>query len=78
MYTIGFSIVRCPQCPFLRHLCGLLEVVPFVGNITAHLTSIMALSQGGGYVHGPGLCLAPMHLIPVYPVLYHHAAGMRQ
>lgn len=49
MYTIGFSLVGIRHALFFAILCGLLEVVPFVGNITGStLTSIMALSQGGG------------------------------
>lgn len=49
MYTIGFSLVGIHNALFFAILCGLLEVVPFVGNITGStLTSIMALSQGGG------------------------------
>lgn len=49
MYTIGFSLVGVHNPLFFAILCGLLEVVPFLGNITGStLTSIMALSQGGG------------------------------
>jgi predicted PurR-regulated permease PerM len=49
MYSIGFSIVGIHYALFFAVLCGLLEIVPFVGNITGStLTSIMALSQGGG------------------------------
>ncbi|HVU58904.1 MAG TPA: AI-2E family transporter [Puia sp.] len=49
MYMIGFSLVGVHNALFFAILCGLLEVVPFVGNITGStLTSIMALSQGGG------------------------------
>ena len=49
MYTIGFSLIGVHNALFFAILCGLLEVVPFVGNITGStLTSIMALSQGGG------------------------------
>jgi len=49
MYSIGFSLVGVHNALFFAILCGLLEVVPFVGNITGStLTSIMALSQGGG------------------------------
>lgn len=49
MYSIGFSIVGIHYALFFAILCGLLEIVPFVGNITGStLTSIMALSQGGG------------------------------
>jgi len=49
MYTIGFSLIGVHNALFFAILCGLLEVIPFVGNITGStLTSIMALSQGGG------------------------------
>lgn len=49
MYSIGFSLVGIHNALFFAILCGLLEIVPFVGNITGStLTSIMALSQGGG------------------------------
>jgi predicted PurR-regulated permease PerM len=49
MYSIGFSLLGIHYALFFAFLCGLLEVVPFVGNITGStLTSIMALSQGGG------------------------------
>jgi predicted PurR-regulated permease PerM len=49
MYSIGFSIVGIRNAILFAILCGLLEVVPFVGNFTGSiLTSLMALSQGGG------------------------------
>jgi len=48
MYGIGFSIVGVENAIFFAILCGLLEIVPFVGNLTgAALTSLMALAQGG-------------------------------
>ncbi len=48
MYGIGFSIVGVKNALFFAILCGLLEVVPFIGNIAGTtLTLIMALSQGG-------------------------------
>jgi predicted PurR-regulated permease PerM len=50
MYTIGFSLVGVNSPVFFAILCGLLEIVPFVGNITGStLTCLMALSQGGGF-----------------------------
>jgi predicted PurR-regulated permease PerM len=50
MYTIGFSLVGVQTPIFFAILCGLLEIVPFVGNITGStLTSLMVLSQGGGF-----------------------------
>ncbi|TDH28593.1 AI-2E family transporter [Segetibacter sp. 3557_3] len=49
MYFIGFSIVGVKNAIFFAILCGVLEIVPFVGNLfgTA-LTLIMSLAQGGG------------------------------
>jgi predicted PurR-regulated permease PerM len=56
MYGIGFSIVGIKSPLFFAILCGLLEVVPFVGNLTGStLTVIMALSQGGGIVMALGV-----------------------
>jgi predicted PurR-regulated permease PerM len=49
MYGIGFSIAGVRNAIFFAILCGLLEIVPFVGNITGtSLTILMALTQGGG------------------------------
>ena len=50
MYSIGFSIVGVHNPFFFAILCGILEIIPFVGNITGStLTCLMALSQGGGF-----------------------------
>jgi len=49
MYGIGFSIVGVKNALFFAMLCGLLEIIPFIGNLVGTaLTLIMALSQGGG------------------------------
>ncbi|MBC7829191.1 MAG: AI-2E family transporter [Chitinophagaceae bacterium] len=49
MYSIGFSIAGVKNAVFFAILCGLLEVIPFVGNITGTaLTILMAITQGGG------------------------------
>jgi predicted PurR-regulated permease PerM len=49
MYSIAFSLIGIRYALFFAILCGLLEIIPFVGNITGStLTCIMALSQGGG------------------------------
>jgi predicted PurR-regulated permease PerM len=48
MYGIGFTIVGVKHAIFFAVLCGLLEIVPFVGNIVGTLlTILMAVSQGG-------------------------------
>jgi predicted PurR-regulated permease PerM len=49
MYGIGFTIVGVKNALFFAILCGMLEIVPFVGNLIGNgLTVIMVLSQGGG------------------------------
>jgi predicted PurR-regulated permease PerM len=49
MYGIGFSIVGVKNAFFFAILCGLLEIIPFVGNLTGNaLTILMAITQGGG------------------------------
>jgi predicted PurR-regulated permease PerM len=49
MYGIGFSIAGVKNAIFFAVLCGLLEVIPFVGNIAGTaITMLMALTQGGG------------------------------
>lgn len=49
LYGIGFSLAGIPNAIFFAVLCGVLEIVPFVGNLTGSgLTLLMAISQGGG------------------------------
>ncbi|MGZ8558630.1 MAG: AI-2E family transporter [Chitinophagaceae bacterium] len=49
MYSIGFSIVGVKYAVFFAILCGLLEIVPFIGNLTGNLLAIlMVIIQGGG------------------------------
>ncbi|MBC7775638.1 MAG: AI-2E family transporter [Phycisphaerae bacterium] len=48
MYGIGFSIAGVKHALFFAVLCGLLEIVPFVGNITGTaVTVLVSLAQGG-------------------------------
>lgn len=48
MYGIGFSIVGIENALFFAILCGLLEVVPYVGNIIGTtLTVVVTALQGG-------------------------------
>ena len=47
-YTIGFTIVGVKNAVFFAVLCGLLELVPFVGNLTGTiLTILMSMIQSG-------------------------------
>lgn len=48
MYSIGFSIVGIDSPIFFAVLCGLLEIVPFVGNLTGSaITVLVTVAQGG-------------------------------
>lgn len=48
MYGIGFSLIGVQHALFFAVLCGLLEIVPFVGNLTGvSLTILMTLATGG-------------------------------
>jgi predicted PurR-regulated permease PerM len=48
MYGIGFSIAGVKNAVFFAILCGLLEIIPFIGNLAGTaLTLLMALTQGG-------------------------------
>ncbi|MCF8450395.1 MAG: AI-2E family transporter [Taibaiella sp.] len=47
MYGIGFSIIGVENAFFFAILCGLLEIVPFIGNITGTIiTFLVAAVQG--------------------------------
>jgi len=47
MYGIGFSIIGVKNALFFAILCGLLEIVPFIGNLTGTtLTVLVAIVQG--------------------------------
>jgi len=49
MYGIGFSIIGVKNAFFFAILCGLLEIVPFIGNLTGtSLTILVSVVQGAG------------------------------
>ena len=48
MYSIGFSIVGVKNAIFFAVLCGLLEIVPFVGNLTGNAITILSVIMQGG------------------------------
>ena len=68
MYGIGFSIAGVKYALFFAVLCGLLEIVPFVGNLTGTLiTVLMALAQGGtGVVIGVVITYLLVQFIQTY------------
>lgn len=49
MYGIGFTIAGVKSAVFFAILCGLLEIIPFIGNIVGtSLTVLFSVIQGGG------------------------------
>ncbi len=48
MYSIGFSIVGVKNAIFFAVLCGMLEIVPFVGNLTGNAITVLAVVMQGG------------------------------
>lgn len=50
LYGIGFSIVGVKNAFFFAILCGVLEIVPYVGNLTGTaITLLMTMAQGGDF-----------------------------
>jgi predicted PurR-regulated permease PerM len=47
MYGIGFSILGVENALFFAILCGLLEIVPFVGNITGTTLTVLVSALHG-------------------------------
>ena len=48
LYGIGFSIVGVKHALFFAVLCGLLEIVPFIGNLAGTaITLLVSIAQGG-------------------------------
>lgn len=52
MYGIGFNIIGVKNAIFFAVLCGLLEIVPYVGNITGTLLTVFVAA-----IHGASLSL---------------------
>lgn len=48
MYGIGFSIIGVPNALFFAILCGLLEIVPFIGNLTGTTLTVLVAALHGG------------------------------
>lgn len=69
MYTIGFTIAGVKNALFFAIICGLLEIVPFVGNIAGTtLTLGMSLVQGddSGVLIGIVVTYALVQFIQTY------------
>lgn len=48
MYGIGFSAIGVENAIFFAILCGLLEIVPYVGNITGTILTVLVTAIHGG------------------------------
>lgn len=48
MYGIGFSLLGVENALFFAVLCGLLEIVPFIGNLTGTLLTVLVAAVNGG------------------------------
>lgn len=47
MYGIGFSIIGVKNALFFAILCGILEIVPFIGNITGTTVTVLVAAVQG-------------------------------
>lgn len=47
MYAIGFSVLGVENAIFFAILCGLLEIVPYVGNITGTILTVLITAIHG-------------------------------
>jgi predicted PurR-regulated permease PerM len=52
MYSIGFGMLGVSNFIFFAILCGVLEIVPFIGNITGTLITLLVAAM-----HGAGISL---------------------
>ncbi|HLC82267.1 MAG TPA: AI-2E family transporter, partial [Bacteroidia bacterium] len=50
MYGIGFSIIGIKHALFFAFLCGLLEIIPFIGNITGTTITLLVAAVHGATV----------------------------
>src|SRR6185503_20113137 len=58
MYSIGFSLLGVQNAFFFAILCGLLEIVPFIGNIIGTtLTVLVAAVKGGSLTMLAGIVI---------------------
>lgn len=59
MYGLAFSVLGLQHALFFAFLCGVLEIVPYVGNLTGSLLALIAaLAQGAGWPVLGGIVLA--------------------
>ena len=47
LYGIGFSIIGIENAIFFAILCGVLEIVPFIGNLTGTTLTVLVAALNG-------------------------------
>ncbi|MBP6732574.1 MAG: AI-2E family transporter [Chitinophagales bacterium] len=58
LYAIGFTIAGVKNPLFFAFLCGLLEIVPFIGNLTGSLlTLLISVAQGAQIANIAGIVI---------------------
>jgi predicted PurR-regulated permease PerM len=50
MYGIGFSLLGVKNALFFSILCGLLEIIPFIGNLTGTTLTVLVSAVNGASV----------------------------
>lgn len=69
LYGIGFTAIGVENALFFAVVCGLLELVPFVGNLTGTAITILGVTaQGGGtdMIIGVALIYGCVQLVQTY------------
>jgi predicted PurR-regulated permease PerM len=58
MYGIGFTLLGIKNAFFFAILCGLLEIIPFIGNITGTLLTVFVSAlEGSGFLTLGGIAV---------------------
>ena len=69
LYGIGFTTIGVENALFFAVICGLLELVPFIGNLTGTAITILGVTaQGGGtdMIIGVALIYGCVQLVQTY------------
>ena len=67
MYGIGFSILGVKNAIFFAILCGVLEIVPFIGNITGTAITVLVAAMDGGNFPMLGGIIATYGVVQLIP-----------
>jgi len=73
MYFIGFSIAGVNNVLFFAILCGLLEIIPYIGNITGTTLTVLVAELVWGI---PGIFLA-IPLVAMFKIVCDHNQSLK-